>query len=303
MKPGEKGESTGGPVRRIVVDKTLAPPTETPGRRLDELPTAGHRSPVRPARGKAPIRTSYLVAGGGATLVLMAVLAVFFLQKPRTVTPRVKLPQTGEKRAESQVPQTQSQDVLPLEADAKQVIRRISRDNKPYSFTESSIREISDRVKILSRSPHLVGCINRLQVGGDALGSRIVKEGLQPSLVMLVAMAVSKGGEAGDCVTTTTRILPVLSLLNKTFGSSEADASLILIAAFSEGPGSRRTHPLLRRMSRVSNSPLTERNVWHFHDQNVLSDNAYQLVIDTIAFGVIMRNPRQFGLEIDPVSL
>jgi hypothetical protein len=34
----------------------------------------------------------------------------------------------------------------------------------------------------------------------------------------------------------------------------------------------------------------------------VFSPNAYALVIDTIAFGVITRSPRQFGLDSDPLN-
>jgi hypothetical protein len=119
---------------------------------------------------------------------------------------------------------------------------------------------------------------------------------------MLLGLALTNGGESGDCVKAAIDAVPVLVSLNKTFGSNEGDSCLILIAAFREGSGTRRSHPLLRRINKVVTNPLTERNVWYLNEQRVFSANAYALVIDTIAFGVITRSPRQFGLDSDPLN-
>ena len=55
-------------------------------------------------------------------------------------------------------------------------------------------------------------------------------------------------------------------------------------------------------MNRVVTNPLTERNVWHLNDKHVLTADAYALVIDTIAYGLITRSPRQFGIDSDPLK-
>jgi hypothetical protein len=90
--------------------------------------------------------------------------------------------------------------------------------------------------------------------------------------------------------------------LNKTLGSSGADSSLILLAAYSEGAGSKRSHPLLTRIRKLVRSPLAERNVWFLHDNGVIDDRAYDLVINFLACGIIAQDPGRFGLEIDPLS-
>jgi hypothetical protein len=148
----------------------------------------------------------------------------------------------------------------------------------------------------------LANAFQQLEDKGEQVGIKAAKDGLQPALVILVGLALTNGGEVGDCVKTAIDVLPRLVSLNKTFGSGEGDSCLILIAALREGQGTRRSHPLLKKMNRVVTNPLTERNVWYLNEQNVLAADSYALVIDTIAFGVITRSPRQFGLDHDPLN-
>ena len=313
MKPQEerlKVDRSPDNIRRIVVlDNPLQPSRDIRGRRLQSPPTTetGGRSEVKSRLKAPPIRRPYLIAGLVAVMVLLTLFAFLALRKPgskqtsRTAEPKAIEKETG---ASLQIePATQAEELSRIEEDAKQVVRRISRDNKPYSFSEEAVKDIQARVRDLSRSPYVSGSLLKLQAETAAISAKAGREGLQPSLVILVALALTKGGQSGDCLNAATRALPLLASLNKTFGSSEADSSLILIAAFREGTGNRRSHPLLRRMNRVVNNPLTERNVWYLRDQNVLANDAYDLVLDTLAYGVIARNPRQFGLDNDPLSL
>lgn len=300
---------TPGSIRRIVVVDNVATPRDIRGRRLQsppQLQTAGSAEPRNRIKSP-PIRRPYLLAGVGAGVLLLTLAAWVAVRKPAgEPIRRTQESQKIENEASPNLqtaPQIQSEELGRIEEDAKQVIRRISRDDKPYSFSESVVKEIQARVFELSRSPHMSGSLLKLQTQTAAIGSKAGREGLQPSLVILLALALTKGGQGGDCLNTATRALPLLASLNKTFGSLDADSSLILIAAFREGAGTKRSHPLLRRMKRVVNNPLTERNVWYLHDQDVLTNDAYDLVVDTIAYGVIARNPRQFGLDNDPLSL
>jgi len=189
-----------------------------------------------------------------------------------------------------------------IEEHAKQVMRRISRDNRPYSFSENSLKEIQTRVTELRRSSRLSDSLRELQTGGEPVVASAAKEGLQPGLVLLMGLALTKGGESGDCVTAAAKALPVLAILSKTFGSNDGDSCLILIAAFREGPGTRRSHPLLKRMSDVVSNPVNDRNIWFLNEHGMLSADAYALAIDTIAFGVITRNPREFGFENETLN-
>lgn len=294
--------------RRIVVSDDLPEVArEILGRRLENPPdnvepeqkTKRNRKRVISIK-RPPVVAGVLVLG----VVVLAGIGVLALKRSNKESVAV---QTAEEH--SPVPERPKVAAAPepnelrrIEEQAKQVMRRISRDSRPYSFSESSLREIQTRTIELSRSAQLSDTLRELQTKGEQVGANAAKEGLQPSLVMLLGLALTNGGESGDSVNAAGRAVPMLATLNKMFGSTDGDSCLILIAAFREGPGTRRSHPLLRRMNQVVTNPLTERNVWYLNEQKILSAAAYALVIDTIAFGVISRNPREFGFENEPLN-
>jgi len=300
--------------RRIIVrdSNPAAPPRTVHGRRLQDPPKMEVAISSPRHRGQShwklpTIRRSCLI--GGFALLMMGALFAGVSIGLREFASRRSLRTTApgtieEPLSNSQiVPATQSNELHQIESDAKEVVRRISRDSRPYSFSEGALEDIQTRVRDHSQSSHLSHSLLELQENAEAINVKAEKEGLSPNLVALVALSLTKGGENGDPVSTVARVLPSLALLNKMFGSNEADACLILIAAFREGAGTKRSHPLLRRMNKAVSNPLTERNIWYLHDRNVVTDDAYYLVVDTIAYGILARNPRQFGLDNDPLNL
>ena len=280
-------------VRRIVVSDDLPEEArEIRGRRLENPPRE------RVTRSRRPYVFGAIIIG----VFVLAAMAVVVTRGFRTR--KVDSPRKEESKPAVARPviATGVDEQSRIEEYAKQVMRRISRDNRPYSFSESSLREIQTRTIELSRSARVSESLRELQTRGEAVGASAAKEGLQPGLVLLLGLALTKGGESGDCVTAAAQALPILAILNKTFGSSDGDSCLILLAAFKEGPGTARSHPLLRRMSKVVTNPLTERNIWYLNEKKIVSAEAYALVIDTIAFGVITRNPRAFGCDNDVLN-
>lgn len=288
--------------RRIVVSDDLPVIShEIRGRRLENPPDERQIVPAVNRKQKwRTVRTPYVVVGAGASLILVAAIVMLVFRPSTHSNTGVQAPEQAA--APVNRVSNEANELRRIEEDAKQVMRRISRDNRPYSFSEKSLQDINARTLELKRSPHLSESIRQLQNKGEPIASRAAKEGLQPSLVILLALALTNGGESGDSVKAASNALPLLASLNKTFGSNEGDSCLILIAAFHEGPGTRRSHPLLKRINKVVTNPLTERNVWYLDEQNALAGNALSLVIDTIAFGVITRSPRQFGLENEPLN-
>lgn len=300
--PGEQGART----RRIVVADDLPElPREVRGRRLESPPPEASASTTTNASPKSQLlRGPRLLAGLCLAILLIAGVVVFAVNsfKRRSVPVPVQSVAIAETDVNPKATADGPNDLHRIEEQAKQVIRVMSRDNRPYSFSEQSLKEIQSRSIELSGSSQLPNSLRELQAKGASVASRATKEGLQPSLAMLLGLALTNGGESGDCMKAAIDAVPLLASLNKTFGSNEGDSCLILIAAFREGSGTRRSHPLLRRINKVVTNPLTERNVWYLNEQRVFSANAYALVIDTIAFGVITRSPRQFGLDSDPLN-
>jgi hypothetical protein len=302
----EEGDATLVRARRIIVSDDLPVlPREVRGRRLDSPTPERSSNPGTsvPIDFKLQRRPKVLATLGVGVLLIAAIAVFAFIH--------FKAPRVSEKptailaaniNSEPTAVVAQPRDLQRIEEQAKQVIRVMSRDNRPYSFSEKSLKEIQSRSVELGHSPQLPVSLRAFQTNGERVASRALAEGLQPSLVILLGLALTKGGELGDGVKAATDALPLLVSLNKTFGSNEGDSCLLLIAAFREGTGTRRSHPLLRRINKVVTNPLTERNVWYLNEQRIFSADAYALVIDTIAFGVITRSPREFGVDSDPLN-
>lgn len=293
----EEDASTLVRARRIVVcDDLPEEPREVRGRRLENPPDESQKT-VRPRR------RSYVFAALIVSVLVVAAIAVLATRKfnSRRAAPPAVAEEPKPPTARPVVA-TGVDELRRIEEHAKQVMRRISRDNRPYSFSENSLKEIQTRVTELSRSSQLSNSLSELQTGSERVVASAAKEGLQPGLVLLLGLALTNGGESGDCLKAAAKALPVLAVLNKTFGSSDGDSCLILIAAFREGPGTRRSHPLLKRMSDVVSNPVNDRNIWFLNEHGTLSADAYALAIDTIAFGVITRNPREFGFENETLN-
>ena len=312
MNPADETQGGQSKARRIVVEDLPPAPASKMirGRRLeDPRPHAAvAQAPQKPEHRprKAPrIGRVYQLLGVAALLVLVLIAGIAIVLRQAGTRRPARLPE----RVEENIPNTQaslsseSDELHQIEVAAKEVIRRISRDNKPYSFNERTILDIQTRVRRHSRSAYLSRALSEIQQNGQLLSVKAEKEGLSVNLVALVALSLTDGGQNGDPVNAAGRALPSLAVLSKMFGSDEADSCLILIAAFQEGAGTKRSHPLLRRMNKVVSNPLTERNIWYLHDQHVVGDEAYDLVVNTIAYGVLARLPRQFGLDNNPLNL
>jgi hypothetical protein len=187
-----------------------------------------------------------------------------------------------------------------VEKVAVQFIRRISSDDRPYVFPANAVNGLGDirrRIEQYSQSPALAVALNSMTTAAQAIAAEARREGIEPGLVISAALAESESARSpGEQTATARRILPELLSLRKTLGTESADKSLILVAAYRMGGGTKKSHPLLRAMTRAVKNPLTDRNVWYLREHGSLDDEAYGFVVKFLALGVIAENPRRFGV-------
>ena len=124
----------------------------------------------------------------------------------------------------------------------------------------------------------------------------------QPHFLTYAALTKTDGGQQGDPVVTAWAMLPDLVAVRIHFGGG-AESSLLVLAAYTMGPGTKKSHPLLPTIRRrVQNNPGAKRNVWYLYERNGLDREAYHFVVRFLAFGVIAQNPRRFGIQADPIT-
>ena len=183
---------------------------------------------------------------------------------------------------------------------------RISKDDRPYIFPSNStdaLARMRKKIEEYRASPSLAGLLNSLSQRAPEIAMRARREGIEPDLVFYTALAETDGGRKGsDAAAIAREIMPELLSLKAMFGTEMADKSLILVAAYRMGGGTRKSHPLLATMRRLVNNPLTDRNVWHLHEHGGLDAEVYNFVLSFIALGVIAQNPRQYGIAAAPLT-
>jgi hypothetical protein len=187
-----------------------------------------------------------------------------------------------------------------LEREAARIVQHMSGDDRAYVFPPEAMQDVRGQVEAYRQSAGLRAALAAMQPSVRAVATQARGEGVQPELVIYAALAESsEGGQ--NSVVAARGLIPQLRELRATFGSSDANSSLLLLAAQAYGVGSKKSHPLLATMRRLVKNTFTERNVWHLRREGGLSDAAYRSVVRTIAVGVIAQNPRRYGVEAAPL--
>lgn len=187
-----------------------------------------------------------------------------------------------------------------LEREAARIVQRISGDEKAYIFPAKALQDIRAQVEAYRQSARLRDALAAMQPSVRGVVMQARGEGVQPELVVYAALAESSDGGQNP-VSTARALTPQLRELRATFGSSDADSSLLILAARTYGVGSKKSHPLLATIRRLVKNSFTERNVWHLHEHGGLSGEAYGAVVRTIAVGVIAQDPRRYGVQAAPL--
>ncbi len=286
-----------------------------------------HPGPFVPASGGQYQQASTLswlsvpvIAAVSVIVILLGAVILILVLGTGTDKPRVQLPENtntlpintavgveieDDVTGQTEVTETRT-DVGKTSTDqvekaAIQVMRRISSDDKTYSFSEQALSEIEQKVNEYRSRPGLAASLTSMQRASGSIAAQARREGIEAGLVFYVALAESDGGRSGDPVSISKAIMPDLLKLRAIFGTTDADGSLILIAASQVGKAERRSHPLLPTIRRVVRNPLTQRNVWYLHERGGLSAGAYDFVLRVLALGVIAQDPKQFGVAADPL--
>ncbi|HEX6731427.1 MAG TPA: FHA domain-containing protein [Pyrinomonadaceae bacterium] len=187
-----------------------------------------------------------------------------------------------------------------IESTAIQVMHRISSDDKTYSFSEKSLRDIEEKIRDY-RTGSLPAVLSSLQRQSAGISAQARQQGMEPGLLIFMSLAESDGGRAGDPTVLARSLMSDLLALRATFGTNDADSCLIIVAAYRMGRGEKRSHPLLATMRRLVKNPLSQRNVWYLHDRGGLNQESYDFVIRFLALAVIAQDPGRFGIQSDPL--
>lgn len=280
-----------------------------------QAPTKAAITKIRPAFWSQSLLVPLIAATAvGLVLVVGVVLLLLILrtgsqpsgrrtEAVRNLDEGFRNQSSEEKKAESN-PEI-NKAVLNLdqvEKAAATVMQRISSDDKIYSFSDKALADIGRKVSGYQSLTGLATYLESLQRNSAALGALARQEGLEPGLLIYTVLAQTDGGRTGgEPLSVARSIISDLLAVRATFGTTDADSSLILLAAYKMGARGNRSHPLLVTIRRLVKHPLTQRNVWYLHEQGGLEAQVYDFVVRFLALAVIAHSPNQFGVTADPL--
>ncbi|MEN3332496.1 MAG: hypothetical protein V7641_1861 [Blastocatellia bacterium] len=184
-----------------------------------------------------------------------------------------------------------------IEQTAKEVMARIS-DGDSYVFEKDAINDISEKVaQYRAASAALVSALRSINQRREEITAQAKRKGLKPALVAYAALAETSDEGAGrDAGATALRMIDDLLWLQTTFGS-DANSSLIVIAAYKMGVGTKKSHPLLSAMTERIKNPDTDRNVWFLYKVSAIKPAPYNFVVRFLALAIIAQDPQGFDVQ------
>lgn len=190
-----------------------------------------------------------------------------------------------------------------IERHAANVIRRISSDDKPYGFSEKALADVAGKIEAYRGSADIRASLASITRDGRRIAGAARANDMQPALVIYAALAATDGGRGGrDPAAAAVALTSDFAQLRATFGSNDADGTLLLVAAYTDGTGTKKSHPLLATIRRLVVNPTTQRNVWFLRERGGLDDTAYDFVLRFIALGVIAQHPQDYNINAAPLA-
>lgn len=319
----------GGVCELLVQFGSQAPPVYAPSTESSYVeranPPTRFDQPVQASAGPATRLSTPVIAAAGVVLIVIVAGLALLLTRPTKEPQRnrrsventdysssptnaeeqstpVASQENGSIAKDTPTPEgpVASNDVV--EKAATQAMNRMSSDDKPYAFSEKALSDIRRKIADYRGNAALGSALSSLQRDSAAIAAQARQQGLEPGVLIYTALAQTDGGRSGDPSAVARSILPEMLGLRATFGTTDAESSLILIAAYRMGGGEKRSHPLLPALRRTAENPMTQRNVWYLHENGALKDEPYDFVVKALALATISQSPNQFGISAAPLS-
>lgn len=231
-------------------------------------------------------------------------------EKKPTPTPK-DTPKSGETPASSDTLQSPSSSSTPskssseldtVERSALPFMRRIAVRDETYYFEQKQLTEINNQIKSYKGSSSLRDNLKAVKKDASKFEELAKTKGLKPQF--LAAAALAKSGNQNP-LTTAQTMLPILGELRITLNNELSDDNLLIIAAYDLGERGkfRAMQSTLEALSKQTTGVAANkiRTIWFLRERGKISDSQYAFALRFLAIGAIMQNPKEFGIDADPV--
>ncbi len=199
-----------------------------------------------------------------------------------------------------------SDETRRIEENSAKFLRRIALSD-PNAFLETpQIEIVKGHVAQLKGSSAIESNLKALKSNATQIQQMAASQGMKPDFV--AAAALTKiGNRQGDPVVTAKSMMPFLADLRISLGNSLADDNLLIMADYlrREGGQGRSLQSILEGIPRSKiggAKPREIRTIWFLRKNDKISEQSYEFALRFIAIGTIMQNPKDFGVNAEPIT-
>lgn len=191
-----------------------------------------------------------------------------------------------------------------IEKNAVIFAKKLALHESNYVFTRRQVEDIERYVKQLSASSSIAKLLDQLHRNKIRIAQMAESKGLKPQLLAIASIVTLETRGSTDVISNAQSILPVLSELKISLGNELTDDNLLIIAAFEQGKRGD-FHSMRNMIEALGREPGVDarkiRTVWYLRERGKISDSQYNLVMKFLAIGTIAQNPRDFGVQAEPL--
>lgn len=199
-----------------------------------------------------------------------------------------------------------SGDAEKIEQSSASFLRQIAQNDPKAFLTGKQIGIVSAKINQFKNSTALAANLKAVKKDWSQFESLASSKNLKPQFLAIAAVA-KLGNSSGNPLSIAQTMLPVLSELKITLDNKLADDNLLIIAAYEQGATgkSRALQSVIEALSKKSSnvSPREIRTIWFLRESGKLSETEFEFAIRFLAIGIIAQNPKNFGVNAEPLTL
>ena len=192
-----------------------------------------------------------------------------------------------------------------VEINGAAFLRRIAQNDPRAFLTTEQAKRVGAKVKQFSSSSAVAENLNSARRNASGIKTVAAAKNLKPEL--LAAAAVAKlGTTRGDVVATAQSLADVLDKLSIQLGNELADDTLLTIAAYEQGAAGdtmKMRNMLQKLANETSESSRTIRTIWFLQKSGNITQPEFDRALAFLAIGTIAQNPKEFGVNAEPLNL
>ena len=198
------------------------------------------------------------------------------------------------------------EEVKKVERNAAAFLKQIAgNDSNPF-ITGEQARRVNAKIKQISRTPSLAENIRSAKAGAARIKSLGTAKNLNPYF-LAVAGITKLGNSRGGVAEAVDGIVGPYDQLAVHNPTSLADDILLLVAAYDQGAAGENTklRDIIEALGRKDKStpPREIRSIWYLEKAGKLTSAEIDRAITFLAIGTIAQNPKEFGVNTEPLRL